>query len=90
VTFLGNVTVTPNSNPDTGDSAYIIQLTFALEAGGYDWHDFDFTVMSGTCANDVLSGHAEASHVPLPGSILLLGTGLAGLGLVSYRRRRAG
>jgi hypothetical protein len=55
-----------------------------------EWTDFDFTVMSGTCANEVVAGTADpVSPVPLPPSALLLGSGLVGLGLMDFRRQRS-
>ncbi|MEJ2069046.1 MAG: hypothetical protein P8X58_01345, partial [Syntrophobacterales bacterium] len=36
---------------------------------------------------DFLSGNGQLIPTPLPGSILLLGTGLLGLGLLGWRKR---
>lgn len=49
---------------------------------GFDTSHFSFLYPSATCGNSVLTG-----HVPVPPSLLLLGSGLVGIAF--YRRRRA-
>jgi hypothetical protein len=87
---LGTVSVDQVNNPDPADSKYITTLVFPLNFLVREWTDFDFTVMSGTCANEVVAGTADpVSPVPLPPSALLLGSGLVGLGLMDFRRQRS-
>ena len=50
---------------------------------GFNIGDFSFIYPSATCANSVLTG-----AVPLPPSALLLGTGLLGLALLGFPRKR--
>ncbi|MGO9177501.1 MAG: hypothetical protein ACLQED_15400 [Desulfobaccales bacterium] len=50
---------------------------------GFNIGDFSFIYPSATCANSVLIG-----SVPLPPSVLLLGTGLLGLALLGFPRKR--
>lgn len=83
---LGTVSVDQASNPDPTDSKYITTLVFPLNFLNGEWTNFDFTVMSGTCANEVVAGTAVPAHAPLPPSVLLLGSGLAGIGLLGLRR----
>jgi hypothetical protein len=52
---------------------------------GFSLSNFDFTVSSGSCANDIMAGDA----VPVPAPLLLLGSGLLGLGLMRYRKKAA-
>ena len=88
--ILGTVSVDQASNPDPTDSKYITTLVFPLYFLDSEWTNFDFTVMSGTCANEVLAGTADPIRpVPLPPSILLLGSGLLGLGFMGSRRHRS-
>jgi len=49
-----------------------------------DGHLLEIVVLSGTAWFDY---RAVGHHVPVPGTVLLFGTGLVGLGLLGWRRR---
>jgi len=49
-------------------------------------HDFSFIWESATCGNGTIEARV---HAPVPGSLLLLGTGLLGLGALGWRRKRS-
>jgi hypothetical protein len=80
---LGQASVAWTAGTDT---TYVIKVIFpqGFDAGG-NWNYFDFTVGSGNCANEFMAAAAQ-NPVPLPGSVLLLGSGL--LGLAGLRRKR--
>lgn len=77
-----------------GDFAFshkgnLIKYAFNLSSFGLSWEDeldlgFHWTM---TCANDVIEGGIyKAAAVPEPGTMLLLGMGIAGLGAAGRRR----
>jgi hypothetical protein len=59
---------------------------------GFDPDQFAFLWATGTCANDTAQGHVfdglPGGNVPLPPSVLLLGSGLLGLAGLGWRRAR--
>jgi hypothetical protein len=65
-----------------------INYAFNLEDFGLPWEDaldlgFHWTM---TCANDVIEGGIYKAPVPEPGTMLLLGLGMIGLGAVGRKR----
>jgi hypothetical protein len=68
----------------------LISYAFNLSAFGLSWEDeldlgFHWTM---TCANDVIEGGIYKAAVPEPGTMLLLGMGIAGLGAAGRKRFR--
>jgi hypothetical protein len=70
------------------DNPEFISYAFNLEDFGLPWEDaldlgFHWTM---TCANDVIEGGIHKAPVPEPGTMLLLGLGMIGLGAVGRKR----
>jgi hypothetical protein len=57
---------------------------------GLNINTFDFLWGTGTCANDTIQGGLTGGVVPLPGALVLLGSGLFRLAAYSRKRRMAG
>ena len=81
------VTVNWEGIPSGSPTAYLITLTLTGVNADGDWNAFDLLWATQTCANDTQYIQAY-SPVPIPGSLLLLGTGILGLGLLGRRRKR--
>jgi hypothetical protein len=78
----------PVGSFDFSHTGILISYAFNLEAFGLSWEDeldlgFHWTM---TCANDVIQGGIYKAAVPEPGTMLLLGMGIAGLGAVGRKR----
>lgn len=81
-TFAGSVSWV--ADPDL-IANYLVTITLTGVNGDGSWNHFDFLWGGETCGNDTQFDHA---NVPLPGSLLLLGTGLLGLAGATWRRRQ--
>ena len=80
-TKKGDVTINISSSPSG-----LWEWTLTIDKNLFDSGDLDNQMgifwATGTCANDVVEG-----VVPIPPTILLLGSGLLGFGLLSRRRK---
>lgn len=78
-------TVTWTDVPGDSPAAYLVTLYLSGFNIGGEYNNFNWNWSPATCGNADIGGHA---NVPLPPSVLLLGSGLLGLGLVGWRRRQ--
>ncbi len=73
-----NLTIPVTWNTLAGLPDYSVDVDLTGQVSG----DFGFIWGSGTCANGPME-----SCVPIPPSVLLMGSGLLGMGLIGWRRR---
>ncbi|MFI5354648.1 MAG: hypothetical protein ACHQX0_03470 [Desulfobaccales bacterium] len=90
---LGQAAVTFSNAPAGSGSVYMWDILFpaGFNADG-SWNQFDFTLGSGSCANDFFAGTAtdpSGNAAPIPPGFLLLATGLLALALLSYGKKAA-
>lgn len=86
---MGQAKVTFSNAPAGSGSTYMWEILFPtnFNADG-SWDSFDFTLGSGSCANDFFAGTATSGNpAPIPASFLLLATGLMAMGLLRYRKK---
>ncbi len=78
------------SNTNDGDPWFAAINLGLLSSYGFNptENGFAFLWATGTCANDTAMGGVAPGAVPLPASVLLLGSGLLGMGLLGFRRRK--
>jgi hypothetical protein len=91
-TLLSNASLTwvLNTGPNTTGTYQVVMDLGAVNGSG-NFNQLSFFWGTGNCANDVILGTAalprSSSAVPVPGSVLLLGSGLVGMVLLRQRRR---
>jgi hypothetical protein len=86
-TVVGSANVSWGAAGSGGSLAtYAINVEFNRNLMG---ENFDFELGSGTCANDWMAGSVSSevgNPAPIPASVLLMGSGLLGLGLLGRRK----
>lgn len=74
---------TPGDNPER--EAYWLDWASHIDVNHYDFSSVRIYTATSTNNQEFMSG--AASHVPVPASVFLLGSGLLGLTLVGWRRK---
>lgn len=82
--YKGEVNINISRNTDTGPWEWTLTIDKDLFDSGDLGNQIGIFWATGTCANDVVEGKAV---VPIPPTILLLGSGLLGFGLLSRRKK---
>jgi YD repeat-containing protein len=87
------VTVTSAASADTAsviwnsivdpDALFSVAIDLSNVDNGFNPNNFTFLWGTSTCGNDVIT----CTPIPLPPSLLLLGSGLLGLGVMRFRRK---